>query len=66
MPPLDDKISNDTYAKLNSLAYSFRHVFDNIGARLDVYSLGKFSEHIAAILETNIPGANHTNVSNKN
>lgn len=69
MPPLDTNILKDMVIKLNFLAYSFYNLFDNIKARLDIYSVGKFSDHLAENLEDYISNINHQNVSirdNKN
>ncbi|CAK9821674.1 Sec1 family domain-containing protein 2 [Anthophora retusa] len=59
MPPLDANISKDTSTKLNLLAYSFFKLFDGINARLDVYSVGKLSEHLADSLENCTSSTDH-------
>ncbi|KAG6798182.1 sec1 family domain-containing protein 2 isoform X1 [Apis mellifera caucasica] len=61
MPPLDTNILKDMVIKLNFLAYSFYNLFDNIKARLDIYSVGKFSNHLAENLEDYISNINHQN-----
>ncbi|XP_016921753.2 sec1 family domain-containing protein 2 isoform X2 [Apis cerana] len=61
MPPLDTNILKDMVIKLNFLAYSFYNLFDNIKARLDIYSVGKFSDHLAENLENYISNINHQN-----
>lgn len=64
MPPLDINISKDTLIELNFLAYSFYNLFDSIGAKLDIYSVGKLSDLLAENLENYISNVNHRNVSN--
>ncbi|KAK1119372.1 hypothetical protein K0M31_013206 [Melipona bicolor] len=61
MPPLDINISKDTLVKLNLLAYSFYNLFDSIGAKLDIYSIGKLSDLLAENLENYISSVNHRN-----
>lgn len=66
MPPLDINISKDTLVKLNLLAYSFYNLFDSIGVKLDVYSIGKLSDLLAENLENYISSVDHRNVSSSN
>lgn len=61
MPPLDINISKDTLVKLNLLAYSFYNLFDSVGAKLDIYSIGKLSDLLAENLENYISSVNHRN-----
>nr|XP_012152239.1 PREDICTED: sec1 family domain-containing protein 2-like isoform X2 [Megachile rotundata] len=61
MPPLDANLSEDTVSRLNLLAKSFYKLFDTIGAKLDIYSVGKLSNRLAENLENYI-----TNVHQKN
>ncbi|CAL7948136.1 unnamed protein product [Xylocopa violacea] len=51
MPPLDADIPRDTFIKSNLLAYSFCNLFNNISAKLDIYSIGKLSDRLAENLE---------------
>ncbi|XP_068969221.1 sec1 family domain-containing protein 2-like isoform X1 [Bombus flavifrons] len=59
MPSLDTNIPKDTFVKLNFLAYSFYNLFDSIGAKLDIYSLGNLSDHLAKNLEDYMSSINH-------
>ncbi|KAF3427320.1 hypothetical protein E2986_00335 [Frieseomelitta varia] len=61
MPPLDINISKDTLVKLNLLAYSFYNLFDSIGVKLDIYSIGKLSDLLAENLENYTSSVNHRN-----
>lgn len=63
MPPLDGNISNDTSFKLNLLAKSFHKLFDSIGVKLDIYSVGKFSSCLAESLESCTVSSEHKSVS---
>lgn len=65
MPSLDTNIPKDTFVKLNFLAYSFYNLFDSIGAKLDIYSLGNLSDHLAKNLEDYMSSINHKSVSSR-
>ncbi|XP_017883570.1 sec1 family domain-containing protein 2-like isoform X2 [Ceratina calcarata] len=65
MPPLDTNIPNDTLINLNLLAYSFCNLFDSINATIDVYSIGRLSDHLAENVENYISSINQRAVSSE-
>ncbi|XP_029050219.1 sec1 family domain-containing protein 2-like [Osmia bicornis bicornis] len=65
MPPLDGNIPNDTSFKLNLLAKSFHKLFDSIGVKLDIYSVGKLSSRLAESLESCTFSSEHKSHSSR-
>ncbi|XP_017757296.1 PREDICTED: sec1 family domain-containing protein 2-like isoform X2 [Eufriesea mexicana] len=61
MPTLNTNISKDMFIKLNFLAYSFYSLFNSIKVKLDIYSVGKFSDQLAENLENYISTTDHWN-----
>ncbi|XP_015435849.1 PREDICTED: sec1 family domain-containing protein 2-like isoform X2 [Dufourea novaeangliae] len=54
MPPLDTNVTEDMLPEISLLANSFYKLFDSINAKLDTYSVGKFSSLLAENLENHM------------